>query len=171
MLHSLLVGMAEHDDRVGRHCERSEAIQATRKNWIASSQVLLAKTPRHNSAISRRGSPELSMIFRPSKNRGRRESRVCRAHPQPRARNEKAHEHSHHRFAGLTPVTGLVCHRRLADTSAKLDTSVGVSGPHDFAVRKPRSRRKRRPRPSHPAPNVRDDRETPLLRVRDNEGR
>jgi hypothetical protein len=35
----------------------------------------------------------------------------------------------------LSPVTGLVCHRRLADTSARLDTSVGVSGPHDFAVR------------------------------------
>jgi hypothetical protein len=33
-------------------------------------------------------------------------------------------------------VTGLVCHRRLADTSAKLDTSVGASGPHDFAVRR-----------------------------------
>jgi hypothetical protein len=36
----------------------------------------------------------------------------------------------------LSPVTGLGCHRRLADTSAKLDASVGASGPHDFAVRK-----------------------------------
>jgi hypothetical protein len=35
----------------------------------------------------------------------------------------------------LSPVTGLSCHRRQADYSAKLDTSVGVSGPHDFAVR------------------------------------
>ena len=46
----------------------------------------------------------------------------------------------------LSPVTGLFCHRRLTDirriptrlggcTSARLDTSVGVSGPHDFAVR------------------------------------
>ena len=35
----------------------------------------------------------------------------------------------------LSPVTGLSCHRRLVDTSTKLDTSVGVSGPHDFAVR------------------------------------
>jgi hypothetical protein len=48
-------------------------------------------------------------------------------------------------------VTGLVCHRRLADTSARLDASVGASGPHDFAVRKPgASRQKRSPRPSHP---------------------
>jgi hypothetical protein len=35
----------------------------------------------------------------------------------------------------LSPVTGLSCHRHLVDTSTKLDTSVGVSGPHDFAVR------------------------------------
>src|ERR1700731_4327116 len=35
----------------------------------------------------------------------------------------------------LSPVTGLSCHRRLADTPAKLDASVGASGPHDFAVR------------------------------------
>jgi hypothetical protein len=35
----------------------------------------------------------------------------------------------------LSPVTGLCCHRRYADNSAKLDASVGASGPHDFAVR------------------------------------
>src|SRR5258708_29222918 len=63
---------------------------------------------------------------------------------------KKAHEHSHHRFAGFTrhsprngftaysaisTVTGLSCHRRLANCFTKLDTSVGASGPHDFAVR------------------------------------
>jgi hypothetical protein len=36
----------------------------------------------------------------------------------------------------LFPVTGLCCHRHLANTSAKLDASVGASEPHDFAVRK-----------------------------------
>jgi hypothetical protein len=36
----------------------------------------------------------------------------------------------------LSPVIGLVCHRRLADTSARLDASVEASGPHDFAVRR-----------------------------------
>jgi hypothetical protein len=35
----------------------------------------------------------------------------------------------------LSQVTGLFCHRRLADSSAKLDASVGAPGPHDFAVR------------------------------------
>ena len=39
-------------------------------------------------------------------------------------------------YFALSPVTGLCCHRRLAETSAKLDASVGASGPHDFAVRK-----------------------------------
>jgi len=36
----------------------------------------------------------------------------------------------------ISLVTGLVCHHRIADTSARLDASVGASGPHDFAVRK-----------------------------------
>jgi hypothetical protein len=36
--------------------------------------------------------------------------------------------------------------------------------PHDFTVRLQCVRRARRKRPSHPAPNVRDDREAPLLR-------
>jgi hypothetical protein len=64
----------------------------------------------------------------------------------------------------------------------ELDASVGASGPHDFAVRSQHLSsarlviahrpfdppcdplaRKTLPRPSHPAPNVRDDRDTPLL--------
>jgi hypothetical protein len=38
----------------------------------------------------------------------------------------------------LSPVTGLVCHRRKRNAQALslLDASVGASGPHDFAVRK-----------------------------------
>jgi hypothetical protein len=52
-------------------------------------------------------------------------------------------------YVGLSPVTGLFCHRRLrkrglsapgrADLpSRELDASVGASGPHDFAVREKR---------------------------------
>ena len=37
--------------------------------------------------------------------------------------------------SALSPVTGLSCHRRLANCFTKLDASVGASGPHDFAVR------------------------------------
>jgi hypothetical protein len=56
-------------------------------------------------------------------------------------------------YFALSLVIGLVCHHRLADTSATLDASVGASGPHDFAVRKnKRSRQQRHPRPSHPDP-------------------
>src|SRR6185437_16404447 len=39
-----------------------------------------------------------------------------------------------------------------------------MSGPHDFAVRIGSARLAPPKRPSHPAPNVRDDRETPLRR-------
>jgi hypothetical protein len=47
-----------------------------------------------------------------------------------------------------------------------LDTCLGVSGPHDFAVRARHHSSVDVPRPSHPAPNTRDDREAPLLRAR-----
>ena len=59
----------------------------------------------------------------------------------------------------ISPVTGLVCHRRLAFTA--LDASVGASGPHDFAVRIG-SVRLRCLRVHRTPPHVRDDRETPL---------
>ena len=50
-------------------------------------------------------------------------------------------------YFALSPVTGLSCHRRPRRTCfSKLDTSVGVSGPHDFAVRRTkRPRQKRSP--------------------------
>ena len=62
----------------------------------------------------------------------------------------------------LSPVIGLSCHRRFA-LAAKLDASVEASGPHDFAVRVSAIRQKHQPRPPHPVPNVRDDRDTPLM--------
>jgi hypothetical protein len=114
----------------------------------------------------------------------------CPLHPQPRAQSVESTRVSHRRFTGtpglpcamvltvyfaLSPVTGLVCHRRPQETckklaSRELDTSVGVSGPHDFAVRAQCHSSFDMPRPSHPAPNVRDDRETPLWRGRDGDG-
>jgi hypothetical protein len=68
----------------------------------------------------------------------------------------------------LSPVTGLFCHRRLrGNNPAKLDASVGASGPHGFAVRNSAARLASPKRPPHPVPNVRDDRDTPLLWGRD----
>jgi hypothetical protein len=55
-------------------------------------------------------------------------------------------------YIALSPATGLFCHRRPWSCLHELDTSVGVSGPHDFAVRLKRPRQKRHPRPPHPAP-------------------
>ncbi len=63
----------------------------------------------------------------------------------------------------LSPVIGLSCHRHLQGTTCKLDAGVEASGPHDFTVRVCAVRPSAHPRPSHPAPNVRDDRETPLM--------
>jgi hypothetical protein len=51
--------------------------------------------------------------------------------------------------------------------ASRLDSSVGESGPHDFAVRENAfvgaQARCTSSRPSLPASNVRDDRDTPLL--------
>jgi hypothetical protein len=69
----------------------------------------------------------------------------------------------------LSPVTGLCCHRHQRKKSRQLDASVGASGPHDFTVRVNAARLASLPRPPHPAPNVRDDREAPLLGGRDDE--
>jgi hypothetical protein len=55
----------------------------------------------------------------------------------------------------------------LRTTSAKLSASVGAPGPHDFAVRFGVARLAPPLRPLHPAPNVRDDRDTPLYSRRD----
>jgi hypothetical protein len=119
------------------------------------------------------------------KKRGRRESRVPIAPAVSRAKMKK---HTSVVTTGspdqsglpcamvltayfaLSPVTGLSCHRRLAETSAKLDASVGASGPHDFAVRFKHDSSSALPRPPHPALYVRDDREPPLFRARDGGG-
>ena len=83
--------------------------------------------------------------------RGRRECRVRSSHPQPRVRNKSEHtsvvttvtpknvRHSprngFNAYIVLSPVTGLSCHRRRRSCLHRLDSSVGASGPHDFAVR------------------------------------
>src|SRR5260370_32548390 len=99
-------------------------------------------------------------------------------HPQPRVRNKKAHERSHHRFTEsirpslrngfngyfvLSPVTGLFCHRRRRNCFRQLDASVGASGPHDFAVRTSALSSAAPTASTASRLNVRDDRETPLL--------
>jgi hypothetical protein len=134
-------------------------------------------TPAHSRDASR---PSHAQKSTASENRGRGECRVPVAPAASRAKKTKHTSVVTARFTGetrhsrtrmvltvsfaLSSVTGLSCHRRLAKiASAKLDTSVGASGPHDFAVRACAARLAPPPRPPHPAPNVRDDRETPLM--------
>jgi len=103
-------------------------------------------------------------------------------HPQSRVQKVKSTRGSHHRFSGaarhsprngftayfvISPVIGLVCHRRQRNYFRQLDASVEASGPHDFAVRLSTVRQPCCQRPPHPVPNVRDDRETPLCVGRD----
>jgi hypothetical protein len=80
-------------------------------------------------------------------------------------------------YFALSPVIGLCCHRRPQETCKKLllenlTPTIEASGPHDFAVRvsafvRAKCLRCVLPRPPHPLPYVRDDRETPLCVGRD----
>jgi hypothetical protein len=135
---------------------------------ISSAPLRAAQHSGHVNAPSHsRGArrPSCSKSFA-SKIRGRRESRVPAAPAAPRAKCRK-HASASPQVTGtpghpctmvltvsfaLSPVIGLCCHRRLAETSAKLDASVEASGPHDFAVRSRRLRQERTLRPPHPAP-------------------
>jgi hypothetical protein len=98
--------------------------------------------------------------------------------PQPRMQTNKAYELVHYRSPkhsdipcatvyGLSralPGDRPFCHRRFAGhRPAKLDARVGAPGPHAFAIRVSAARPATSMRPSLPAPNVRDDRETPLV--------
>ena len=98
--------------------------------------------------------------------RGRRENRVRAAPTVPCAKTvDKAHTSIQvsggtpafpaqwfTAYSMLAPVTGLSCHRRPREAfaSRELDTSVGVSGPHGFAVRFSHARQSQLPRPPHP---------------------
>jgi len=103
-------------------------------------------------------------------------------HPQPRVRNKKAHEivtTGPPQRAGIPCANGFNGLLRalpgesgflatiagaMRNITRQLDASVEASGPHDFAVRNAAPFVSRHgSRPPHPAPNVRDDRDTPLF--------
>jgi hypothetical protein len=118
-------------------------------------------------------------IFRTLENRGRRESRVRAAPAVSCAMCTKrcAHEHTgpaeasrlslrdgFTAYTALSPVTGFlatVIPEKLA--SHELDTSIGVSGPHDFAVRIGAVRLSCTAASTASHRAFRDDREPPLL--------
>ncbi len=126
-----------------------------KESWIASSLSLPAMTARDEStfisvhvpaARCARGLRHLSPSW---KVEGAGKA-GCALHPRSRVQNAYKKRTRAYRFSGgkpafpaqwftayfaLSPVTGLFCHRRRRNHFHQLDTSVGVSGPHDFAVR------------------------------------
>jgi hypothetical protein len=138
-----------------RHCERSEAIQKSRHSrsldcFVASLLAMTAFRTWLNIPATQTA-PEFCFVATPMKNRGRREDRVRAAPAVSRAKCTSQKRTRAYRFSGNTPAFpaqwfyGLL--RALPGDRAflppspsriapqELDTSVGVSGPHDFAVR------------------------------------
>src|SRR5712671_4420483 len=115
--------------------------------------------------------------------RGRREGRVPARTHGPRATKSTRQNHRYRRIIRPSLRNGfngvlralLGDHAWLPPSPVRrrkrlhvLSACIGAPGPHDFAVRcsiiRPRKKlRLTLPRPSHPVPNVRDDRDTPLL--------
>jgi hypothetical protein len=146
-----------------------------------------------DDATSRsRGSicPRLAIEFPYPPNRGRRE---CRVHAAPEVScaigtKKYAHEHTGSAEASDIPCAMVLrlmsCSPRRAGlvvtvvsrisrsiqldrcATARLDASIGASGPHDFAVRI-RAVRRRHIRVHRIPPRACDDRETPLVSGRD----
>jgi hypothetical protein len=133
------------------------------------------------STFPRRDPPESCLVRVPLEMRGRRECRV-RAAPAVSCASAQKSAHASIQGSGehptfpaqwfcglyaLSPVTGLCCHRRpgiitqdLIPASGDQDHAISPHVPAPFVLRAPT-------RPSHPASNVRDDRDTPLQRRRD----
>jgi|HubBroStandDraft_5_1064220.scaffolds.fasta_scaffold699113_2 hypothetical protein len=94
------------------------------------------------------------------------------------ARSEESTRVSHHRYVAssdipcamvltvsfvLSPVIGFVATvPAQCNALSRVNASIEASGPHDFTVRAPITRQLTGSRPSHPALNVRDDRDTSL---------
>jgi len=124
-----------------------------------------ADSTRCASIFPRRISPGLCLFVPPKRGRGE-----CRVPSAPAASCAKVvvgmHTSIHSEFTGKRPASprnGLRLIPRspwrpgfLATIAGgllhRLDTSVGVSGPHGFAVRITRRSSKAHPRPPHPAP-------------------
>jgi hypothetical protein len=137
------------------------------------------KVPRSRGAIR----PSCAVGRSLQGSRGRRE---CRERSAPAAAcATKSTRVSNHRYAASAGIPCAMVLRLMSRSprgpgsfapvipeklaSQELSASVGAPGPHAFAVRNSIARLATPLRPPHPAPNVRDDREAPLLWVRDGE--
>jgi hypothetical protein len=150
---------------------------------MSNNQGSRTQDVRSRSRDTRRPRDARAMSLLPI--RGRREDRVSADTHGPRAIKKHAAEPQVGRVTGLPCAMVLRLIRDLPGDRAflppslahahcalcELSASIGAPGPHDFAVRgsfiRPRNTAPEPLRPSHPAPNVRDDRETPLMWERD----
>jgi hypothetical protein len=109
-------------------------------------------TTEYVFAISRRDAPRVLHFVVPSENREGAGKTGCALHPRSHVQDAQSKRTRAYRFSGNTPAfpaqwfygllralpgDRLFCHRRSREAlaSRKPDTSVGVSGPHNFAVR------------------------------------
>jgi hypothetical protein len=139
-------------------------------------QINIFKQQRkQRSTFPRQDVPESCVSLAPSEiKRAQGRPGAGRTHGPPAIKKAGGSHHRLGRTSGLPCATvltvsfvlslgtGLSCsHRPRASQARELDTSVGVSGPHDFAVRADDARRAPSSRPSHPALHVRDDASAP----------
>src|ERR1700676_2447119 len=153
-----------------RHCEHSEAIQLCCREE-GKLDCFVASAPRNDAkaqllVLAARKRPGYAKNLVPLK-RGRRECRALDA-PDSRVCNGSGRTHTRCQVTpespGIPHAMAYGLYRALPGARAlwppssakvalrELDTSVGASGPRDFAVRIGRPRQKHRPRPPHPAP-------------------
>jgi hypothetical protein len=155
---------AEPGPKATRNAKWTPDQQRTTPRRAARCAASGARIPRpcpkckHDFATPRRDGPSRAFISRPKEGVG---NAGCPLHPRPRVRFAFGKKHTSirvHRnhpafphamvltaYVVLSSVNGLFCHRRqrirfclspVGPTQLRrLDTSVGVSGPHDFAVR------------------------------------
>ena len=143
------------------------AVSATTRAPDSNSRAERHVAERHGSAFSPRVSREFCQNVSPSSIRGRGECRMPDAPAASCAHGVTSMHTSIHSESpestgipramvyGLyraLPGDRLSCHRRRRSCLHRLDTSVGVSGPHVFAVRLKHPRQEHHPRPPHPAP-------------------
>jgi hypothetical protein len=162
------------------HAIKSGAAKAARVAFgFDLSMTSIATTSTHLNVLAARMCPSYDFRFALATEEGAGKA-GCPPHPWSACNKKHAAEPQvqadHPAFPAqwlyglyvIFPVTMLGCHRHPAGHDlARLSACIGAPEPHDFAVRTHAARRaKIAPgdvRPSHPAPNVRDDREPPLF--------
>jgi hypothetical protein len=154
--------------------------------WRPPSRLRRRERGRRENAFSRRHASEFFDQITPMGNRGRREDRAPAGAHGPRA--EKSTRQNHRLSRGypafpaqwlyglyaISPVTMLVCHRHPRGARKRFTNLAPASERQDHATspsaHTPLVAQKIAPgdvRPSRPVPDVRDDREPPLLWARD----